>query len=98
MSAPIRNEDALGDPLLYAPRWARQSPRVEPELSTFADAPSTVPEHAPAPKSAIADLDAHHVPICKRGKTGGGGMIIRFTRQGESDSLWEWLRPQTSTA
>jgi hypothetical protein len=41
MSAPIRSEDGPGDPLSYAPRWARQSPRVEPELSTFAHAPPT---------------------------------------------------------
>jgi len=58
MSAPIRSEDGPGDPLSYAPRWARQSPRVEPELSTFAHAPPTAP-----PKSAIADFDARAVEL-----------------------------------
>ena len=32
----------------------------------------------------------------KRGKTGGAGMILRFTGGRESDSLWGWRRPQTS--
>ena len=32
----------------------------------------------------------------KRGKTGGAGMILRFTGGRESDSLWGWPRPQTS--
>jgi len=32
----------------------------------------------------------------KRGKTGGAGMILRFTGGHESDSLWGWPRPQTS--
>jgi hypothetical protein len=32
----------------------------------------------------------------KRGKTGGAGMILRFTGGRESDSLWGWSRPQSS--
>jgi hypothetical protein len=34
----------------------------------------------------------------KRGKTAGGGTILRFTGGRESDSFWEWSRPQTLTA
>jgi hypothetical protein len=36
--------------------------------------------------------------IGKRGKSRGGGMIIRFSRRRESDSLRECRRPQTLMA
>ena len=29
---------------------------------------------------------------CKRGKTRGDGMILRFPDRRESDSFWEWCR------
>ena len=35
--------------------------------------------------------------LCKRGKS-RGGMIIRFPRRRESDSLWGCRRPKTSIA
>ncbi len=35
---------------------------------------------------------------CKRGKTGGGGMNIRFTGGRESDSFWACRRPRISTS
>ena len=46
MSSPIRKEDGWDNPLLYAPRWARKSPSVSPELSPFAAAPPTAPTTA----------------------------------------------------
>src|SRR5262245_10209227 len=54
MSSPIRKEDGLDDPLLYAPRWARRSPPGSPELSPFAEAPPTAPS-----TSSATDPDPH---------------------------------------
>jgi hypothetical protein len=36
--------------------------------------------------------------IRKRGKTRGGGTIIRFPNPDESDSLWGWYRLPILTA
>src|SRR5262245_54581138 len=62
MSAPIRNDDGLDDPLLYAPRWARQSPPGSPELSDFAAAPPT------APAAGAADQGSYR-PIADEAET-----------------------------
>ena len=65
MSAPIRSEDGIDDPLSYAPRWARQSPPVVPELPAFTQPPATAPgiTHAsPAtPGATTAPAAAHRI-------------------------------------
>jgi hypothetical protein len=53
MAVPIPDRDGIDDPLSYAPRWARESPPLEPELDAFADAPPTAPA-----RSTMPDLDA----------------------------------------
>ena len=52
MSAPIRSDDGIDDALRYAPRWARQSPSIAPELRTFAEAPPIAPAAAQSPPMA----------------------------------------------
>ena len=50
-----------------------------------------------SPIALIATTFAPLTKICKRGKS-GGGMIIRFPRRRESDSLWACRRPMILTA
>jgi hypothetical protein len=50
MSASMRSDRAIDDPLRYAPRWARQSPPLTPEVTAIADEPSS--EDMPAPPMA----------------------------------------------
>jgi hypothetical protein len=56
MSTPLRNEDE--DPRLYAPHWARRSPSVLAEPSTFTDATLTSPAAAGAPASTAGTVNA----------------------------------------
>jgi hypothetical protein len=64
MSTPLRDEDE--DPRLYAPQWARRSPSVLAEPSSFADAS---PAAAGAP--AAASRMAPHAP-----RTAPGAVVI----------------------
>ena len=49
--------------------------------------------------SAFLNIDdTFATPICKRSKSGGGGMILRFPVRRESDSFWEWYRLPILTA
>jgi hypothetical protein len=42
----------------------------------------------------IAHAPVRHIVTkrCKRGKSHGDGMILRFTGRRESDSFWQWFR------
>src|SRR5262245_48364884 len=63
MSTPLRNEDGNEDPLLYAPQWARRSPTVLAEPSTFADAPPVPPQAGgSAPATAASGNAAPPIP------------------------------------
>jgi hypothetical protein len=53
MSAPNRDDENFDDSLRYAPRWARRSPPVAPQLSSFASPPT-----APS-RPAMTDFDAY---------------------------------------
>src|SRR5229473_1705515 len=62
MSSPIRREDGFndplsGDPLSYAPRWARRSPPAEPPSPTSADVSPIAPGIANSPPTAPAIND-----------------------------------------
>jgi hypothetical protein len=66
MSTPIRNPDGVNDPMSYAPRWARHSPPVVPELPARAPAAQRkitapkimAPKFAHAPPTAPGGTDA----------------------------------------
>jgi hypothetical protein len=52
MSAPLKIENGVDDPLLHLPRWAPQLPPVVPGPSTLTDAPPVVPEITNSPPMA----------------------------------------------
>jgi hypothetical protein len=52
MSAPLKIEDGVDDPLLHLPRWVPQSFPVVPEPSTLTTAPPVVPEITNSPPMA----------------------------------------------
>jgi hypothetical protein len=52
MSAPIKNENRVDDPLPHLPQWVPQSPPVVPGPSTLTTAPLVVPETGSSPPMA----------------------------------------------
>src|SRR6266540_395965 len=52
MSAPLKIENGVDDPLLHLPRWMPQSPPVVPGPSTLTTAPPAVAETTNSPPMA----------------------------------------------